>query len=88
MDPSSSTGKWSLKYAERISYSFSHGDNFLVISGKFSSRPGQENGKTVHEDNIISTVLTQGTNNNKYEETGICGSSVKKHCRSSSDCFC
>jgi hypothetical protein len=34
MDPSSSTGKWSLEYAERISYSLSHGDNFLAISGK------------------------------------------------------
>jgi hypothetical protein len=40
---------------------------------------GQENGKTVHEDNIISSLHTQGTNNNKYDETGKCGTSVKKH---------
>jgi hypothetical protein len=52
------------------------------------SRPGQENGKTVHEDNIILTVHTQERNNNKYEETGKCGSSDKKHCRRSSACFC
>jgi hypothetical protein len=37
----------------------------------------QENRKTVHEDNIITTLHTQGTSNNKYEETEKCGSSIK-----------
>jgi hypothetical protein len=34
MDPCSSTGKWSLEYAERISHTFSHGDKSPMISGK------------------------------------------------------
>jgi hypothetical protein len=29
----------------------------------------QENGTTIHEGNIISTLHIQGTNNKKYEET-------------------
>jgi hypothetical protein len=41
----------------------------------------------LHEDNVIFTLHKQGTNN-KYEETEQCGSSVKNHCGSSSDCFC
>jgi hypothetical protein len=73
----SSTGKWSLQYGERMSHSFSHEDT-LWSQKSCGSRPGQENGKTLHEDNIISSPHTQWTNDNKYEATGKFASSVKK----------
>jgi hypothetical protein len=38
--------------------------------------------------NIMSTLYTQGTNNNKYEESGKHGLSVEKNWKSSSNCFC
>jgi hypothetical protein len=69
MDPWSSTGKWSLAYAERMSHAFYHGINFSLISGKlwFQARKMENLCMKIisypwftHKEQIIKNMRRQG----------------------------